>query len=412
VSRASRQNCSRSPVGPAAALAAFTVALAMWLAAVPAAAGNDLTGEVLTHLRKGEIVYAVDADGAPLVEVGAERAFVPASTLKVFTALLVREYLGLDDRFETEFYLDDDWLVVRGTGDPYLVSEELTAAAAALAARLAGRELAGVAVDDSYFASVDVPGVGRSSNPYDARNSAVAVNFNTVHVRRAGGRVVSAEPQTPITPLARAVAVRRGVTGAERVSIGHSAADIRRHAAELIAAKLREAGVRVGDGVEKRAAPSGEPIYVHANSRTIGDVCAAMLEFSSNYVANQLFLAVGAAVEGPPATLAKGAIVARRFIAERPDLEGLVVTEGSGIARTNKATAPALVAVLDRFAPQRELLRVEHGVPHKTGTLREVRSMIGYLDSRSRGTVRFVVWMDGSGHSRRWRVVDAIRRSF
>ena len=58
------------------------------------------------------------------------------------------------------------------------------------------------------------------------------------------------------------------------------------------------------------------------------------------------------------------------------------------------------------------LLPREKGVPHKTGTLRDVRSMVGYLDSDAFGTVRFVIWMDGSGHQRRWRVVDALESAF
>jgi len=376
----------------------------------PVDAADELAASVRRHLRAGEIAYVIDESEQPLVAIGATSSFVPASTLKVFTALLVREHLGLAGRFRTEFYLDDGWVVVRGFGDPYLVSEEITAATERLAHVLAGVKPIGVAVDDSYFApGLTVPGIGHSSNPYDAHNSALAINFNTIHVTRVGNNYVSAEKQTPLTPLAIKVASRRGVKRAERISIGHSPEEIRRYAAEVFAAKLREAGLEVGDKIDSRKAPSDiPPVYVHTSSRTTGDCVAAMLDFSSNYIANQLFLAVGAAVEGPPATIEKSTRVARRFIAARPDLTGLVVTEGSGISRANKATAPALAAVLARFEDDRSLLPLEKGVAHKTGTLSGVRSLVGYLDSDSHGTVRFVIWLDGSGHQRRWRVIDAL----
>jgi D-alanyl-D-alanine carboxypeptidase/D-alanyl-D-alanine-endopeptidase (penicillin-binding protein 4) len=384
----------------------FAIVAAAW----PAQAADDLVASVRRHLRAGEIAYVIDESQQPLVAIGATSSFVPASTLKVFTALLVREHLGLAGRFRTEFYLDDGWVVVRGFGDPYLVSEEITAAAGRLAHVLAGVKPVGVAVDDSYFApGLRVPGVGGSSNPYDAHNSAFAVNFNTIHVKRVGNSYVSAEKQTPITPLAIKVAARRGVKQAERISIGHTPEEIRRYAAEVLAAKLREAGLEVGDKIDSRKAPADRPpVYVHSSSRTTGDCVAAMLDFSSNYIANQLFLAVGAAVEGPPATIEKSTRVARRFIEARPDLTGLVVTEGSGISRANKATAQALAAVLARFEGDRGLLPLEKGVAHKTGTLSDVRSLVGYLDSRSHGTVRFVIWLDGSGQQRRWRVLDEL----
>jgi len=393
------------------AAAACLCVVATAIASPAVAEGDTLTAAVRGYVHAGEVVYVEDSAGEPVVAIDAERHFVPASTLKVFTALLARDHLGLDHRFATEFHLAGGWLVVRGYGDPLLVSEELTTIANELAGRLGTAELVGIAIDDSYFAeNLDIPGVGASNNPYDACNSALAVNFNTVNVRRNGDRVVSLEPQTPVTPLVVRVARERGLVGADRISIGHSQSDVRRYAAELIGAKLREAGVRVGDGFAVRRAPDAKPFYVHQSSRTVGEVVASMLQYSNNYIANQLFLAVGAAVEGPPATLAKSVAVARRYVDAHPHLRGLVVTEGSGIARSNRADARALAAVLASFAPQSELLRLEHGVRHKTGTLSDVRSIVGYLRTRRHGTVRFVIAMDGGGHVRRWQVVDLLRK--
>jgi len=377
---------------------------------VPSLALADLSSHV-ESLAKGGIVYVADAEGLPLVDVGGARSFIPASTLKVVTCLLADQHLGMDSRFETRFFLDGDRLIVRGGGDPFLVSEELDAIVVALEAPLGETALSGVFIDDSWFeAGIVVPGVGGSEEPYDALNSATAVNFNTINVRVDGGTVTSAEEQTPLTPLAREVALRRGVKGKLRVNLSSDPGEVRRYAAELIAAKLRGTGRAVGEATGDALA-TGEPIYVHANSRTVGEVCSGLLYYSNNYVANQVFLAIGAKVLGAPASLAKSVEVATAFIASHPELTGLVVTEGSGISYENQATAAAMIGALGMFEPHKGLLRSKHGTPGKTGTLKVTKSVIGYLDTKSHGTVRFVISLDGSGSNRRWEIIDLLRES-
>lgn len=380
------------------------------LALVGARAAADSRADVGAPVGPNEIVYVVDAGNRVLIDRNGDRPFIPASTLKVFTTLLAAQQLGLDYRFTTEFFLDGDTLVVRGHGDPFLVSEELDLVAAALHERLGQRALAGVAVDDSYYsAGIVIPGVGSSTNPYDAPNSATAVNFNTIVLERHDGTVRSAEAQTPVTPLALSLAGERKVNGTLRFNLGNRDGDAARYAAEVVAAKLRATGITVGAHTGQRRAPAAAPIYVHRNSRTLADVCRSLLEYSNNFVANQVFLAVGAAATGPPASLDKSVAVARTFLATHPQLRGLEVTEGSGLSYDNRATAPAMAALLDLFTPYRDLLKRRDGVPHKTGTLQVTRSVVGYLDTAQHGTVRFVVSLDGSGADRRAQIVDALR---
>ncbi len=380
------------------------------LFAPPAQAG---LGETVARLGgTNGVVYVVDAEGAVLATHNGDKSFTPASTLKVMTTLLAAEHLGLENRFETEFHLIEDTLLVRGKGDPFLVSEELDVVAADLAKKLEGKELKGVAIDDGWFATgIKIPGVTSTTEPYDALNSATAVNFNTINVIVKGGKVASAEEQTPLTPLATEVAKRQGVQGTNRINIGKSPKDSRRYAAELIAAKLRAAGVTVGAEVSDGAVPEdAEPLHVHQNSRTIGEVCAAMLYYSNNYIANQVFLAVGAAVRGAPASLDKSVEVSVAFIEANPGLEGFVMVEGSGISYTNQATSAAFAHALELFEPHKALLRVRHDSPHKTGTLKVTKSVVGYAETKEHGVVRYVVSLDGAGSQRRWDIVQALQR--
>jgi serine-type D-Ala-D-Ala carboxypeptidase/endopeptidase (penicillin-binding protein 4) len=386
-------------------------ALLLFLLAMPTAHAE--IGETVARLGGAAgVVYVVDSKGEVLAAHNDHKTFTPASTLKVMTTLLAAEHLGLESRFETEFHLVEDTLLVRGKGDPFLVSEELDVVAAELAKKLEGVELKAVAIDDSWFTSgIKIPGVTGTTEPYDALNSATAVNFNTINVIVKGGTVASAEDQTPLTPLATEVAKRQGVQGTNRINIGKSPEDSRRYAAELIAAKLRAAGVTVGAEVADGAVPEGaEPLHIHQNSRTIGEVCAAMLYYSNNYIANQVFLAVGAAVKGAPASLDKSVEVSVAFIAANPGLEGFAMVEGSGISYTNQATSTAFAHALLLFEPHKALLRVRHDSPSKTGTLKVTKSVVGYTDTKEHGVVRYVVSLDGAGSQRRWDIVQALQR--
>ena len=375
----------------------------------PAQAG---VGDTVSKLAGNEgVVLVMDAKGQILVSHNAEKTFTPASTLKVMTTLLAAETLGLDARFETDFWIDGDLLLVRGKGDPFLVSEELDLLVKDLAPKLGDSKLRGVAIDDGWFdEGITIPGVTSTTEPYDALNSATAVNFNTINVVVKDGVVTSAEEQTPLTSLAKTVAKREAVQGKNRINIGKNPADARRYAGELIALKLRGAGVDIGDVVEDGKAPDSAPLHIHRNSRTMGEVCGAMLYYSNNYIANQVFLAIGAHAMGAPASLTKSRDVASGFIAKNPALTGFEMVEGSGISYANKATSGAFTAALDLFTPHKALLRVRHDSSHKTGTLKVTKSVVGYTETVSHGTVRYVISLDGGGSQRRWDIVQALQR--
>ena len=150
------------------------LALAWVLLAAPAVARPLCESEATGYLLLDEAGETIDA-------CRAERPLIPASTLKLVTAWLALEHWGDDYRFATDFFLDDDqWLWVRGHGDPMLVSEELKRVAAALA-QTGLKSLRGIGIDEQWFAErIDIPGRGDSDNPYDAPVAALAANFNTV----------------------------------------------------------------------------------------------------------------------------------------------------------------------------------------------------------------------------------------
>jgi D-alanyl-D-alanine carboxypeptidase/D-alanyl-D-alanine-endopeptidase (penicillin-binding protein 4) len=82
-------------------------------------------------------------------------------------------------------------------------SPELAPLAADLVAEVGKKPIDGIVLDASYYPSnLRIPGIEDTNNSYDALNSALAVNFNTIYAVRNRNKVRSAEKQTPITPLA------------------------------------------------------------------------------------------------------------------------------------------------------------------------------------------------------------------
>src|SRR5262249_3711301 len=151
----------------------------------------------------------------------ADQPFIPASVTKIVTAWLAMEVLGGDYRFETRFYLDAKRvLYVRGGGDPFLISEELAPLATELVAAAGKEPVTRIVLDASYYPSnLRIPGIEDTDESYNALNSALAVNFNTIFAVRSGNEVRSAEKQTPITPLAITEFRERGPGGKGRISL-------------------------------------------------------------------------------------------------------------------------------------------------------------------------------------------------
>ena len=338
-------------------------------------------------LRQGAFIVAAP-DGRVLIACNENQPLIPASILKIATALISLEVLGPDYRFLTELYLDAEQnLYLKGYGDPLLVAEEAALILDQLRA-LGVARINSIFIDNSSYALAEqVPGRGDSNNPYDAPVNATAVNFNAVAVKVGPGQEVrSAEEQTPTLPLMRELA--RGLEPGEyrlNICTGGCRAEEQsaRYVAELFRALQREKGI-AGDGeTGLRPVPAGVKLLAaHRNSRTLAEVLVAVLEHSNNFAANQLYLACGAARYGYPATWDKARRVGQEVMAKvlDPKVAGsLRMVEGSGLSRDNRVTARVMLELLQRFAPHAGLLREQHGVRLKSGSMDGVHNYAGYL---------------------------------
>ena len=356
-------------------------------------------------------MLVVDAQGNELVAQNADEPFVPASVAKIVTAWLAMEVLGGDYRFETRFYLDDKRvLYVRGGGDPFLVSEELATLATELVAAVGKKPIAGIVLDASYYPSnLRIPGVEDDDEPYDAPNSALAVNFNTVYAVRSGDKVRSAEKQTPITPLAIAEFRTHGPNGSGRISLSQDPAVSLQYAGELIAAFIERAGGSVNGKISTGTVPVGlKPVYVHRQSRPLSrDSRRAAPRLEQLHRQSSL----PGDRRAPPGRAGQSPEVApdrqrdARRARPRSDIH---LEEGSGISRDNRFTARGLAKVLELFAPHADLLRGHDGGMNKSGTMEGIRTLAGYADTSSHGRVRFVISLASDDGEMRFRLLRAI----
>jgi D-alanyl-D-alanine carboxypeptidase/D-alanyl-D-alanine-endopeptidase (penicillin-binding protein 4) len=375
--------------------------------------GSVLAGvkETVASLAPQGLALVVDANGNELLAQNADEPFVPASVTKIVTAWLAMETLGGDYRFETRFYLDDKRvLYIRGGGDPFLISEELAPLATELVAAVGKTPIAGIVLDAGYYPSnLRIPGIEEDAEPYDALNSALAVNFNTIFAVRRGDKVESGESQTPITPLAISEFRARGPRGKGRISLSQDPAVSLKYAGELIAAFVRRAGGVVSGNVSIGSVPDGlKPVYVHRQSRPLSEILVALLSASNNYIANQVFLEIGGRRAGGPVSLEKSLKIANEMLAAHGLDAAIHLEEGSGISRNNRFTARGLAKVLELFAPHADLLRGHDDGMNKSGTMDGVRTLAGYANTSSHGQVRFVISLTDNDGEMRFRLLRAV----
>jgi D-alanyl-D-alanine carboxypeptidase/D-alanyl-D-alanine-endopeptidase (penicillin-binding protein 4) len=272
-----------------------------------------------------------------------------------------------------------------------MTSRELASIAPHIAAKV--KHVACILIDNSYFnISTSMDGRSTTSNPYDAVNSAFLVNFNTVAVKVLGaGVIVSGEPETPLTEVAR----NRGRVlgkGSHRVNLGISVEEGGRNGAQILAYFLQRHNTTVAAPVRFGRIPqNSELLYTYRSVATLSDILASMLKHSTNVTANQIFLAIGAHKLGAPATLEKGQRVLNSFLSREVGWKSTKVEEGSGLSRSTMVTPREMMALLRWFVSHSNLLPVEEQSRVKTGTLNGVNTLVGYSTLGNGRVIRFVI---------------------
>ncbi len=354
------------------------------------------------HIKSTDSFLVATPEGKVLFEKNATKQRVPASILKVLTALAVLDHFGPLHRFRTEFYTDSAGnLKIKGYGDPLLISEVLHHIAIILARK--SDSFQNIILDNAYFASrIMVPGCDNTTNPYDAPIGALCTNFNTVAFKRKkSGRIYSIESQTPMIPFMvnqiRSLGLKSG-----RRTFTHNSKEAALYVGELLRYMLKKSGVKMQGEIHfGSVSPEDTLIFTYRSTFPIETVVEKMLHSSSNFMANQIFVALGASVYGPPGTLAKGVRATQAYIKKGLGLKHIKIVEGSGLSRKNHLSAYDMLAILEKFKPYKDLLKSQDQVLYKTGSLKGIRTQAGYIESQLLGPCYFAVFFNRKGSNMR-----------
>ncbi|MDO9111808.1 MAG: D-alanyl-D-alanine carboxypeptidase [Desulfatirhabdiaceae bacterium] len=353
---------------------------------------------ILSLIQEKDAVLLTDPQGKILASGNAEKLLVPASTLKILTALVALHYLGEDFRFVTECYSDkDNNLKIKGFGDPLFVSDMMPDFSRQVQSRM--NYYKDLVLDDSVFQQpLRIPGVTETAEPYDAPNGAFCANFNTISFQKtSAGKYISAEPQTPLVPFALS-RIRASKTDSGRIVFSHSRGESVLYAGHLVAGFLSRQGVASSGQVRIGRVDDGDRLLIrYVSPYALTDVISRLMEYSNNFIANQLFIAAGIRAYGLPGTIDKGIRASQEFLRKELRIETLQLAEGSGISRENRLSAIQLDQLLIRFYPYRQLMRRQGNELYKTGTLNGIRSRAGYIEDGKGGSYRFVVMINTPG---------------
>jgi D-alanyl-D-alanine carboxypeptidase/D-alanyl-D-alanine-endopeptidase (penicillin-binding protein 4) len=149
---------------------------------------------------------------------------------------------------------------------------------------------------------------------------------------------------------------------------------------QILSAKLKTAGIQVGKNYCDNDSIQYSPLFRYENSHTLQEVVTAMLKYSNNFIAQQLFLMLGAYSYQAPASIEKSQRMFDEYIEQHFQWQSYELLEGAGLSRQNQLSAHQIMDVLNRFNRYMNLLAEQDGVIRaKTGTLQGVRNYAGYL---------------------------------
>lgn len=357
-------------------------------------------------------LYLLDSKDNVLLDYYSEVPLIPASTLKVITSLAAIHHFGLDYRFKTEFRMDKKGnLYIKGYGDPSLTSENIREIVSNLSDRGVER-IRNIYLDGEYFSDFFVvPGNENSYYSYDAKNSALAANYNTIAFKRTyqgrSFKLDSGDEETPFVAFSKVILAKAEEENKRlkrmrsfRIAIKEEE-DSLLYFGHLFKELCKEEMIQVRGKIEvKQSDLKAKLIYTHLSSKNLGEIIKDLMEFSNNFTANQLLLTLGTLKE-KPAKLENGVNVLRNFIDKNLQLDHIQIREGSGLSYANKVTAREMVEAITHFRPYKELLKdFGYKIKGKSGGLKTTHSLVGFFDSPKYGEVRFAIILNQSSNNK------------
>ncbi len=182
----------------------------------------------------------------------------------------------------------------------------------------------------------------------------------------------------------------------------------------------RQLGGEFRGGLLRAPTPPSARLLLTQQSQPLAEIVRVTNKYSSNMMARSLLLAIAAEKSGTPATSAAGEAVIRDWLKGRGlVLPELVISNGSGLSREARISGDSMARILvgawrSRFAPEflsslslggldgtleKRFRNVNDPsrIRMKTGTLRDVSAIAGYVSGDSGRTYAVVIFVNHTG---------------
>ncbi len=418
----------------------------LWLFALPQAINEKIRQSGIAKRDISIYIKEAGAGGKVVASLNAGKTRTPASVIKVLSTYAAVLKLGFNYRWQTKFYttgrlkngiLHGD-LLVKGFGDPTLNAKDLVKIVSYIKAEGIRKVQGNIVIDRTYFKVGNRDSSGFDENPYSAYNAmpdammfneristvCVEPNRNSVYKKHADGsykvvnnlkRVnkpcrgryswpgvkIDKSTVTPTVILKGKISKRCGKRNICKVltkpykSFYYALKD-----------KMREEGIIVTGHMKLRKIPQNAVNLFTYYSDSLEKIISKTAKKSNNLYARHIMLLLGAKTYGAPATLDKGRRAVIRILSSKGALGTgvLRIDNGCGLSRVAKLNAKLLGTMLDnaydrygqRWMNTLSIAGVDGTIKRrfrgtvvrnrawiKTGTLRRVKNIAGYVKNRA-----------------------------
>lgn len=389
--------------------------------------------------------------GKPIYMQNADRAFVPASTLKVLTAISSLIYLGENHHFETSFHYNPKKLIkgtlngdlyLKFTGDPELTKEEMEHLARKLQKKGVQAITGKLYIDNTRFSGKPFgPGWmwDDQQSCYSAPLNAVILNRNCAvfsietYKRKKfadisnnfGLHIINELRRSSDSGCGHEISVSKkndyyfsGCISPGKHVIELAVNNPEQYAKTFLATLFKHHHIRIAKGIDFKPVPEKLAAVLMHRSPPLPELIKTMLKDSDNLIADSLLKTVGAQYFKRRGNWRNGVKAIRKIVKSKlgVSLSRSMIVDGAGLSRYNLIRPQQLVELLakmQRYPKELKLLkkslpiagkdgtlkyrfqRSNAEIFAKTGTMNGVTSLAGYITTSNKDTLSFAILING-----------------
>ncbi len=346
-----------------------------------------------------------------------DQCLIPASLQKIVITAVSKEILGEDYCFKTSVTLKGTVknkllygsLVIRGSGDPLFSDQDLLPLVRYLSNRKIAFFRGKIIIDSGIYDEEHYPDAWNGRDWYPGVYSRIGgfnINHNMYRVKKAksSGYQIIPEPGKNDREYIRKIT---GEVGGEELFI--RAGDLRSYLSASIKHLFQSQGIQLSE--EEIANPGGTLLQFNAESPRLAEILKTMNSESDNLTAESLLKLLGHLETGGKGSSADGLRVMNEKLKDILP-EGIIFADGSGFSTKNRLSTRFLISLLLRsdysslLADCQEKLssviniEIPRGfvIYYKTGSIRGVRALAGYITYRGSKYAFSVIINDETGN--------------